>query len=115
MKEDKHNREKTISIEEYNKHIDMLKFIDTTRNTLLTFAFTSVLAVVGIAIGTEKEKFNPWLCLLPFFSDHTVYGPDIILQTFLCAYKQFSGSVCRRQDVFYERNKGRAGTLWPSV
>ena len=34
MKEDKHNREKTISIEEYNKHIDMLKFIDTTRNTL---------------------------------------------------------------------------------
>lgn len=67
MKEDKHNREKTISIEEYNKHIDMLKFIDTTRNTLLTFAFTSVLAVVGIAIGTEKEKFNPWLCLLPFF------------------------------------------------
>ena len=114
MKEDKHNREKTISIEEYNKHIDMLKFIDTTRNTLLTFAFTSVLAVVGIAIG-PKGKIQSMVVSAAVFSDHTVYGPDIILQTFLCAYKQFSGSVCRRQDVFYERNKGRAGTLGPSV
>ena len=115
MKEDKHNREKTISIEEYNKHIDMLKFIDTTRNTLLTFAFTSVLAVVGYSDWDRKGKIQSMVVSAAVFSDHTVYGPDIILQTFLCAYKQFSGSVCRRQDVFYERNKGRAGTLWARV
>ena len=63
----------------------------------------------------RKGKIQSMVVSAAVFSDHTVYGPDIILQTFLCAYKQFSGSVCRRQDVFYERNKGRAGTLWPSV
>lgn len=56
-----------ITDEEYSKIIEKLKFFDTTRNTLLTFSFTAVLAVLGIAISTDVSEMNPWICLIPFF------------------------------------------------
>ncbi len=55
-----------ITAEEYNKHISTLNFFDTTRNNLLTFAFTTVLALLGIIIASENP-INPLVCLVPYF------------------------------------------------
>ena len=38
----------SISVEEYNALISKLEFNDTTRNNLLTFAFTAVFALLGV-------------------------------------------------------------------
>lgn len=58
---------KIISDEEYQRLIKELEFVDSTRNALLTFSFTAVLAVIGIVIADSKQLINPWVCLLPFF------------------------------------------------
>lgn len=52
---------------EYGKLIKRLEFFDSMRNTLLTFSFTAVLAVLGIAIKDEMNSVNPWMCLVPYF------------------------------------------------
>ncbi len=56
-----------ISDAEYDKLIKKLEFFDTTRNMLLTFSFTAVLAVLGIAIGTDSMDVSYWVCLVPYF------------------------------------------------
>lgn len=57
---------KKLTDNEFEKLIQKLMFFDTTRNSLLTFSFTSVLAVLGIAIGTDAKDVTPWICLVPF-------------------------------------------------
>lgn len=57
----------TITEKEYDKLVRKLEIIDTTRNTLLTFSFTTVLAVIGITITMKVDTLNSWLCLTPFF------------------------------------------------
>lgn len=59
--------DKIVSEKEYNKLIKRLEFFDTMRNNLLTFSFTAVLAVLGIAISKRMSDVNAWLCLIPFF------------------------------------------------
>lgn len=56
-----------ITDEEYNKLIKRLEFCDTTRNSLLTFSFTAVLAALGVALNVEMDEVSSWLCLLPYF------------------------------------------------
>lgn len=57
-----------ITDKEYTMLTQKLKFFDTTRNSLLTFSFTSVLAVLGIALNMEEvNTINVWICIVPFF------------------------------------------------
>lgn len=56
-----------ITQNEYNKLIEKLHFYDNTRNNLLTFSFTAVLAILGIALTKNMNLTNVWLCLIPFF------------------------------------------------
>lgn len=58
---------KIVSNEEYTKLTNTLHFFETTRNSLLTFSFTAVLAVLGVAIGMDNTDVNPLVYLLPFF------------------------------------------------
>lgn len=58
---------KTITDAEFDKLISRLTFFDTMRNNLLTFSFTAVLAVLGVALGTDSDTFSAWICLIPFF------------------------------------------------
>ena len=60
------NKSVHLTDEEYNTHINTLEFFDTTRNTLLTFAFTTVLALVGAIIALDSP-ISPYLCLFPYF------------------------------------------------
>lgn len=59
--------ESIINDLEYDKLIKRLEFNDTMRNNLLTFSFTAVLAVLGIALEADLDKFRSWVCLLPYF------------------------------------------------
>lgn len=59
------NEFKSITNEEYNTLVGLLDFFDTTRNNLLTFAFTTVLALVGAIIALDNP-FSPYLCLFPY-------------------------------------------------
>lgn len=52
-----------ITPEEYDKLIKRLEFHDVTRNSLLVFSFTVVLATLGVAL--EKDA-SAWLCLIPY-------------------------------------------------
>lgn len=56
-----------ISDEEYKKLIEKLQFYNSTRNTLLAFSFTTVLAAMGIIIGTEDTTISYWACVIPYF------------------------------------------------
>lgn len=55
-----------ISDIEYNKLVGRLEFHDTMRNNLLTFSFTAVLAILGIAVQMEADEISAWISLLPF-------------------------------------------------
>lgn len=59
-------REIQITEVEYNKLIQRLEFFDTMRNQLLIFSFTSVLTILGVAIGININSTNVWVCLVPF-------------------------------------------------
>lgn len=52
---------------EYDKLIKRLEFFDTMRNNLLTFSFTAVLTVLGIALQMEMDSVSSWICLIPYF------------------------------------------------
>ncbi len=56
-----------VSDKEYDKLIKQLEFFDTTRNNLLTFSFTAVLAILGVALTIDMNSISAWLCLIPFF------------------------------------------------
>lgn len=60
-------REITITDKEYDKLIKRLEFFDTMRNNLLTFSFTSVLTVLGVALAIDMDSISAWICLIPFF------------------------------------------------
>ena len=60
------NNMKSITNEEYYTLIGLLDFFDTTRNTLLTFSFTTVLALIGAVIALNSPV-SPYLCLAPYF------------------------------------------------
>ncbi len=60
-------REVRITDNEYEKLIKRLEFFDTMRNNLLTFSFTSVLTVLGVALVMEMNSISAWICLIPFF------------------------------------------------
>ena len=56
-----------ISEKEYDKLIKRLEFFDTMRNNLLTFSFTAVLAILGVALTIkDMNEMSSWLCLAPF-------------------------------------------------
>jgi len=55
-----------ISDVEYGKLVSRLEFHDTMRNNLLTFSFTAVLAILGIALQMEMDVVSVWISLLPF-------------------------------------------------
>lgn len=56
-----------ITEKEYNTLTQRLEFFDTMRNNLLTFSFTSVLAILGVALAMEMDEIGVWICLIPFF------------------------------------------------
>lgn len=56
-----------ITEKEHNILTQRLEFFDTVRNNLLTFSFTSVLAVLGVALAMELDRISVWICLTPFF------------------------------------------------
>lgn len=58
--------EKAISDVEYTRLINVLDFNDRMRNSLLTFSFTSVLAILGVALGLENEQANVFIYLVPY-------------------------------------------------
>lgn len=51
---------------EYQKLVNRLEFHDSMRNNLLTFSFTAVLTILGIALQLELDVFSAWICLLPY-------------------------------------------------
>ena len=51
---------------EYQKLINRLEFHDLMRNNLLTFSFTAVLTVLGIALKLELNAISACVCLLPY-------------------------------------------------
>lgn len=55
-----------ISDIEYSKLVSRIEFHDTMRNNLLTFSFTAVLAILGIALQMEMDALSAWISLLPF-------------------------------------------------
>lgn len=57
-----------MSEKEYDKLYERLIYNLSTRTNLLTFSFTTVSAVLGLAIGLDNESVSPYLFLVPFFS-----------------------------------------------
>ena len=55
-----------VTDKEYDKLIRRLEFFDTTRNNLLTFSFTAVLAILGVALTLKLDSISSWFCLVPF-------------------------------------------------
>lgn len=55
-----------ITNPEYEKLIQRREFDDKMRNTLLTFSFTAVLAILGLALSINMDSYTAWLCLVPF-------------------------------------------------
>lgn len=55
-----------ISIEEYNMHVSRLNMFNTTKNNILTFSYTAVLALVGVIIASDTPV-SPIICLIPYF------------------------------------------------
>lgn len=55
-----------VTDKEYEKLIKRLEFFDTMRNNLLTFSFTAVLAILGVALAMDMDSISAWLCLIPF-------------------------------------------------
>lgn len=63
---------------EYERLHNTLEYNLNTRISLLTFAFTTVLAVLGVAIGTENKDISVYMYLIPYcliipFSARIVY------------------------------------------
>lgn len=56
-----------ITENEYDKLIKRVEFFDNTRNNLLTFSFTAVLTVLGVAMTINMDISSSWMCLIPFF------------------------------------------------
>lgn len=56
-----------ISDAEYDKLIKRIEFFDATRNKLLTFSFTAVLTIMGVALTVKMNRISVWICLIPFF------------------------------------------------
>ena len=55
-----------VTNKEYDKLIKRLEFFDTMRNNLLTFSFTAVLTILGVALAMDMNSISAWLCLIPF-------------------------------------------------
>ena len=55
-----------ITDKEYDKLIKRIEFFDTMRNNFLTFSFTSVLTVLGVALAIDMNLISAWICLIPF-------------------------------------------------
>lgn len=51
---------------EYERLWNILEYNVSTRTSLLTFSFTTVLAVIGVAIGTESKDFSVYIYLMPY-------------------------------------------------
>ena len=59
-------QEVQITDKEYDKLIKRIEFFDAMRNNLLTFSFTSVLTVLGVALAIDMDSISAWICLMPF-------------------------------------------------
>lgn len=59
-------KQSKITDREYDKLIKRLEFFDTMRNNLLTFSFTAVLTVLGVAMTMNMDTVSTWICLIPF-------------------------------------------------
>ena len=79
---------------EYQKLVDRLEFDDTTRNQLLTFSFTTVLAVLGVALGVNLSSslsatifLIPYLLIIPFEARISYYRLESAqINTFLSVF-----------------------------
>lgn len=60
-------QEVQITDKEYDKLIKRIEFFDAMRNNLLTFSFTSVLTVLGVALAIDMDSISAWICLMPFY------------------------------------------------
>lgn len=61
-------RDIKITDKEYDKLVKRVEFFDVTRNNLLTFSFTAVLTVLGVALAIDDmNSLSSWICLIPFF------------------------------------------------
>lgn len=55
-----------ITNQEYDRLTRQLNFYDTTRNHLLIFSFTTVLAIIGSALAIDTDKTSAWIYLVPY-------------------------------------------------
>ncbi|MCD8353995.1 MAG: hypothetical protein LUC47_06765, partial [Clostridiales bacterium] len=108
-----------ISDREYDRLVKQLDFFDSTRNTLLTFSFTAVIAILGAALSLDLNEISCWICLMPFlliipFSARISYYrlASIHVASFLRVYApdkvQFmilSGVVGEGSGLKYDTNK----------
>lgn len=51
-------QEVQITDKEYDKLIKRIEFFDAMRNNLLTFSFTSVLTVLGVALAIDMDSIS---------------------------------------------------------
>ena len=56
-----------ITAKEYERIVKRLEFNITTRTNLLTLSFTTVFALLAIALTAEPEKINSFIFIMPFF------------------------------------------------
>lgn len=85
-----------LSEQEYEHLQNMLNYNLSTRNNLLTFSFTTVLTILGLAIGIEDATFNNVsvilyivpLCILIPFTARIVYYRILYahIESFLMSY-----------------------------
>lgn len=55
-----------VTEREYDLLTKRLEFFDTTRNNILTFSFTAVITIIGIALSMNLDTITVWICLVPF-------------------------------------------------
>lgn len=104
-----------ISEKEYDRLIRRLEHYYSTRNTLLTFSFTAVLAALGVTLTAELDLIGSCICLVPFlliipFAARISYyrlaiaHMNSFLRTFSKANMQYevgAGKVTENQIVSY--------------
>jgi len=56
-----------ITAKEYERIVKRLEFNLATRTNLLTLSFTTVFALLAIALTAEPEKINSFIFIMPFF------------------------------------------------
>ena len=99
------------------------EFFDTTRNTLITFLFTTVMTVLGIAISIDLSYWGSFLCLIPYLLIFPLTGrivyyrvADAHINTYLKVFAPESATFqLGAEKVSEEIWKGLKGRGYPLV